>query len=95
MTITLDDAITLIEERKQVEASAHLKTFEEDPEMEVMNGRFGPYLKYKGTNYKLPKNIKEPANLTYEECMAVVEKADKTPTEGKATAKRGRKASKA
>ena len=95
MEIDLEDAIKLIEERKKTEASAHLKTFEEDAEMEVMNGRFGPYLKYKGANYKLPKSIKEPANLTYEECMAFVEKADKTPAEGKSTAKRGRRTAKA
>ena len=95
LTITLEDAIKLIEERRKGEAAAHLKAFDEDPEMEVMNGRFGPYLKYKGTNYKLPKSIKEPTNLTYEECMAFVEKADKTPTETKPAARRGRKSAKA
>jgi len=95
MEMDLEDAIKLIEERKKTEASAHLKTFEEDAELEVMNGRFGPYLKYKGANYKLPKSIKEPANLTYEECMAFVEKADKTPAEGKTAAKRGRRTTKA
>ena len=87
MSITLEEAIRLIEERRQGEASAHIKTFEEDAELEVMNGRFGPYLKYKGANYKLPRTIKEPANLTYEECMNIVN----TPQPAKATAKRGRK----
>ena len=74
MAMDLETAVKLIEERKKAEASAHLKTFEEDAEMEVMNGRFGPYLKYKGTNYKLPKSVKEPEKLTYEECMAIVTK---------------------
>ena len=74
MAMDLETAVKLIEERKKAEASAHLKTFEEDAEMEVMNGRFGPYLKYKGANYKLPKSVKEPENLTYEECMAIVTK---------------------
>ena len=74
MAMDLEDAVKLIEERKKAEASAHLKTFEEDAEMEVMNGRFGPYLKYKGTNYKLPKSVKEPEKLTYEECKAIVTK---------------------
>ena len=91
----LEDAIKLIEERKKTEASAHLKTFEEDAELEVMNGRFGPYLKYQGANYKLPKSIKDPDSLTYEECMAYIEKADKSEDEGKSASKRGRKTAKA
>jgi DNA topoisomerase-1 len=94
MSIDLDEAIKLIEERRQSEASAHLKTFEEDAEMEVMNGRFGPYLKYKGTNYKLSKSIKDPNSLTYEECKAIVEKAAQGQSEAK-PARRGRKAAKA
>ena len=95
MTITLEDAMKLIDERRKNEASAHLKTFEEDAELEVMNGRFGPYLKYQGANYKLPKSIKDPDSLTYEECMAYIEKADKSEDEGKSASKRGRKTAKA
>ena len=92
MSLTLEDGIQLIEQRRKGEAASHLKTFEEDAELEVMNGRFGPYLKYKGTNYKLPKSVKEPANLTYEECMEIIN----TPPSAKAPAKRGRsKAAKA
>lgn len=87
MHITIDEAIQLIEERRKGEASAHIKTFEEDAELEVMNGRYGPYLKYKGSNYKLPRTIKEPANLTYEECMNIIN----MPQPAKAAAKRGRK----
>jgi DNA topoisomerase-1 len=87
MEITLEVAISLIEERRQGEAAAHLKSFDEDAELEVMNGRFGPYLKYKGINYKLPKSVKEPASLTYEECMEIIN----TPQQAKAPAKRGRK----
>ncbi len=95
MSITLEDAMKLIDERRKNEASAHLKTFEEDAELEVMNGRFGPYLKYQGANYKLPKSIKDPDSLTYEECMAYIEKADKSEDEGKSASKRGRKTAKA
>ncbi len=86
MEVTLEDAVRLIENHRKDEAAAHLKTFEEDAELEVMNGRFGPYLKYKGANYKLPKNVKEPTNLTYEECMEIIN----TPQPAK-TARRGRK----
>ena len=95
MDITLEDAIKLIEERRKSEVSAHLKTFAEDAELEVMNGRFGPYLKYKGTNYKLSKGIKDPQSLTYEECMALIEKAAKAQPEGRATSRRGRRTAKA
>jgi len=73
MMITIEEAIDLIEEKRKSEAAAHLKAFDEDAELEVMNGRFGPYLKYKGTNYKLPKlKDKEPQDLTYEECMEII-----------------------
>ncbi len=73
MTITLDEAISLIEDKRKTEAAAHIKSFDEDAELEVMNGRFGPYLKYKGANYKLPKlKDKEPQDLTYEECMEII-----------------------
>jgi DNA topoisomerase-1 len=95
MEITLEVAISLIEERRQGEAAAHLKSFDEDAELEVMNGRFGPYLKYKGTNYKLSKGIKDPQSLTYEECMALIEKAAKAQPEGRATSRRGRRTAKA
>ncbi|MCH5174837.1 MAG: type I DNA topoisomerase [Prevotellaceae bacterium] len=88
MSIELDAAIRLIEERRKSEASAHLKTFEEDAELEVMNGRFGPYLKYKGSNYKLPKTVKEPNALTYEECMEII---NGQQSEGKTTTRRGRR----
>jgi len=76
MTITLDEAVKLIEAKRQTDSANHLKTFDEDAELEVMNGRYGPYLKYKDTNYKLPRTIKEPANLTYEQCMEIIDKAN-------------------
>ena len=88
MSIELDAAIKLIEAHRKSEASAHLKTFEEDAELEVMNGRFGPYLKYKGSNYKLPKTVKEPASITYEECMEII---NSQQSENKTTTRRGRR----
>ncbi|MBQ9641416.1 MAG: type I DNA topoisomerase [Bacteroidaceae bacterium] len=71
------EAIQLIEEKRQSEKSNHLKTFEQDTELEIMNGRYGPYLKYHGNNYKLPRSIKEPAALTYEQCMEIIDKNKK------------------
>lgn len=96
LTITLDEAVALVEEHRKNEAAAHLKAFAEDAEMEVMNGRFGPYLKWKGVNYKIPKSVKEPASLTYEECLAIVQKAaERAKEEGKTPVRRGRKTGKA
>ena len=74
MTLTLDAAIELIEEKRKAEAKKHLKAFEEDPLLEVLNGRYGPYICYDGKNYKLPKAMHEKAReLTFEECMKIVE----------------------
>ena len=75
MEITQEEAVALIEESRKAEKQRHLKTFEEDPKLEVMNGRYGPYLSYDGKNYRLPKNLHEKAeNLTYEQCMEIVNK---------------------
>ena len=73
MTITLEEAVRLIQEKRQAEAERHLKHFDEEPELEILNGRYGPYIAYKGVNYRLPKALSERAKeLTVEECMAVV-----------------------
>ena len=76
MTITLEKAIELINEKRQQETKKHLKFFMEDPKLEILNGRYGPYLTYDGKNYRLPKSMHEKvADLTYEECMKIINKA--------------------
>ena len=73
MTITLDEAMELIREKQQEDDKKHLKKFAEDTKLEVLNGRYGPYLVYDGKNYRLPKSMHEKAaELTYEECMKVI-----------------------
>ena len=75
LTITLDEAVALINDSRKVEEQRHLKTFDEDPKLEVMNGRYGPYIAYDGKNYRLPKAMHpKAAELTYEECMKIVKK---------------------
>lgn len=76
MTVTLDAAINLIQKKRLQEAQRHLKTFEEDANIEVMNGRYGPYIAYNGKNYRMPKALHEKASeLTYEQCMDIVNNA--------------------
>ena len=73
MAVTLEEAVKLIEGKRKEEVQRHLKKFEEDPKLEVLNGRYGPYIAYDGKNYRLPKNLHDKAaELSYEECMAIV-----------------------
>ena len=75
MAITLDQAIHLVQEKRLSERKKHLKIFLEDDKLEILNGRYGPYLAYDGKNYRLPKAMHERAEeLKYEECMEVINK---------------------
>ena len=75
LSVTLDRAIELISEKRQEEEKRHLKSFEEDAKLEVLNGRYGPYISYDGTNYRLPKSMHaKAAELTYDECMKIINK---------------------
>ena len=70
-SITLDEATQLIVEKRSSEAKKVLMTFDEEPELQVVNGRFGPYIVYKKQNYKIPKKY-DSSNLTLEDCRAIV-----------------------
>ena len=75
MTVTIADAVRLIDDKRKAETQKHIKTFDEDPKLEVLNGRYGPYLVYDGKNYRMPKSMHDRAKqLTYEECMKVINK---------------------
>ncbi|HYX07211.1 MAG TPA: type I DNA topoisomerase [Bacteroidales bacterium] len=83
MTIELDRAIELIEEKRERDRNKIIKTFPEDEKLEVLNGRWGPYISYDKGNYKIPKD-KEASSLSYKECMEIVSK-------GKPSGKRKKK----
>jgi DNA topoisomerase-1 len=84
LTITLETAVSLINEKRQQEEQRHLKTFDEDEKMEVLNGRYGPYIAYDGKNYRMPKNLHDKAaELTYEECMDIVKNAPEPKTKAR------------
>ena len=88
-SITLDEAIDLIKAHRDAEAKKVLKSFDEDPDIKVMNGRFGPYIVYKKQNVKIPKG-KEAESLTLEDCRAIV--ADESNLSKGAAGKRATRA---
>ena len=74
LTVSLERAIALICAKREAEAKSHLKAFAEEPGMEVRTGRYGPYIAFEGKNYKIPKaKADEAANLTLDECRAIIE----------------------
>ena len=79
LKITFEEAVIMIHKKHVEDEERHLKKFE-DAEMEILNGRYGPYIVYKGNNYRLPKNLHDRAkDLTEEECMQIVNgQAEKT-----------------
>jgi DNA topoisomerase-1 len=75
MEITIGEAAKLIEDKRKADEQKHIKAFAEDSKLEILNGRFGPYLVYDGKNFRLPKSMHDKAKeLTYEECMKIVNK---------------------
>ena len=88
MTISLDAAIELIEEKRKQEKERHIKAFDEDPKLELLKGRYGPYLSYDGKNYHIDKKLQDRAlagDMEYAECMEIIKNAPEPK------AKRGRK----
>ena len=86
LTITLEEAIGLIKEKESAEQKRHLKKFEEDDKLELLNGRYGPYIAYDGKNYRLPKSkLDNVEALTYEDCMTIIKEAPepKSPRRGR------------
>ena len=87
--LSLEKAIELIVAKREADANKTLHVFAEDPDMQILNGRFGPYICYKRKNYKLPRGIENPADMSYDDAMAIVKDADAAPTKPKrAAAKR-------
>lgn len=73
LALTLERAIELIESKRKAEEERHLKKFDEDPKLEVLNGRYGPYIVYDGKNYRIPRDLHpKAAELSYEQCMDIV-----------------------
>lgn len=88
MDITLQDCIELINEKRQAEANRHIKTLGEGEEMiQILNGRYGPYVTYKGKNYKIPKE-QDPAQLDALHCLMLIEEQEKNSSSAKKTTRK-------
>ncbi len=76
MTIELDRAIELIEEKRKKDKEKIIKTFEEEKDLQILNGRWGPYISYKKNNYRIPKKT-EAGKMTLEDCFNIINTAKK------------------
>ena len=74
--IDIERAIEIIEEKRQKDVENTLMTFDNDPDMKVLNGRFGPYISYKKKNYRIGKDV-DPHTMTYDDCLKLVEATPK------------------
>ena len=91
-TITLDEAVELIKNKAEAEKKRLVKTFDEEPEMEILNGPYGVYISYKKKNYKIPKD-KDAAALSLDDCRAIIEEAANAPKKPRRTVRRTTKKS--
>jgi DNA topoisomerase I (EC 5.99.1.2) len=80
-TVEQDRAIELIEAKRKADAEKFIKSFDENPEVQVLNGRYGPYIKVGKKNVKIPKD-QEPKDLTLKECLDLAEKAPEKKARG-------------
>lgn len=88
MTIDYDRAVEVVEAKIKAEKEKYIKTFEENKDVQVLNGRYGPYIKHGKKNIKIPKD-KDPKSLTLEECLKLsAEAPDKKGGRAKAAPKK-------
>ena len=76
--VSYEEAVELIQKKRQYEQERQIKTFEENAELEILNGRYGPYIAMGGKNYKIPAGV-DPASLDLEACMEIIQKAGEKP----------------
>ncbi|MBD5345078.1 MAG: type I DNA topoisomerase [Bacteroides sp.] len=88
-SITIDEAIALIDAKRKADAEKVIKTFEGADDLSILRGRFGPYISYKKSNYKIPKTVSDAAALTIDDVMAIIAEQDTKPK--KTTARRAAK----
>lgn len=77
-SVDIDEAISLIDDKRKKDAEKLIKTFTEDTDLQILNGRYGPYIAYKKTNYKIPKGT-APDSLDFEATMKIVNATESKP----------------
>lgn len=82
LSITLEQALTIMQNKKQAGINAILKSFDEEPDLSVRKGKWGPYIKFKDQNFKIPKGH-QPEALTKEDCMQIIEQSADRPVRKK------------
>lgn len=82
LSITEEEAIQLIKDKREADAKKHIKSFDEDPEIQILNGRWGPYIKKGKDNFKIPKG-KEAESLTYAETIEIIENQPEVKKKGR------------
>ena len=91
--ITLEEAIDLINEKRTADNNKTVKVFDEDPEVQILNGRYGVYISSHKTNYKIPKSVTDLAALTFDEVKTIIESQDAAPKKPSRRAASSRKKS--
>ena len=89
--VTLENAIELIVAKRAADEKKILRTYDEDPDVVLLNGKFGPYIACNKKNYKLPRGTKNPETLTYEEVRKIIADADAAPAKPKRTTAKKKK----
>jgi DNA topoisomerase-1 len=87
LSVTDEEAIKLIVDKREADAKKHIKSFDENPELQILNGRWGPYIKMGKNNYKIPKD-KEAETLTYEQTVTIIENQPEPKKKGGRFAKK-------
>ena len=77
--ITLEEAEELIKSKRSAESKRVVKTFDDDPEVQILNGPYGPYISCRKSNYKIPRTVASPEALTLEECRKIMEEQNAAP----------------
>ena len=77
--ITIAEAEELIVAKRDAETKKVVKTFDDEPELQILNGRYGVYIAYKKSNYKIPKAVSDPATLSLEECLEIINNQESKP----------------
>jgi DNA topoisomerase-1 len=72
--VVLERAIVLIEEKREADRKKFIKSFDEDADLQVLNGRWGPYISYQKKNYKIPKDV-VAEDLSYQDCVDLIKKS--------------------